>query len=175
MNMEWQPISAPTWLIVASKRKVSPVHVRRSCGVERDDLRHHIVLGRSQSCDDDRDAAAVRVRRWNRLNPFSRNAWQRAHGIGRLLGDWEVVGASSRAIPEYGVSVSVASTRVSQFATSKAVAANAARDAERQLAGNEAEIMQPILDTAKIYRFIQSWPVTSMHYPVESDISASHG
>jgi len=35
--------------------------------------------------------------------------------------------------------------------------------------------MQPILDAEKIYRFIQSWPVTSMRDPLESDISAAFG
>jgi hypothetical protein len=56
-----------------------------------------------------------------------------------------------------------------------AVAGSAARDAGGQRDGKEAAIMQPILDAEKIYRFIQSWPVTSMRDPLESDISAAFG
>jgi len=91
--MEWKVIGDAEPLIVASGRKLPRVHVRCSCGVERDVLKHHIASGRSLSCGHDRDAAAaVRMRLLNRSNPFKRNAWQRAHGIGRLFGDWEVVG-----------------------------------------------------------------------------------
>lgn len=81
--MEWHVIREATPLI--SARNTSSA-VRSSYGVMRDALKHIIVLGRSQSCDHDRDAAAVRTRLWNRLNPSSQEMRGRFASRGALYG-----------------------------------------------------------------------------------------